>query len=311
MGSFCNGVEGKKFGKVDSKLKNNSKGVVTTIKAEYGDIYDCVDIHKQPALDHPTLANHKIQVRPGKELEDKLARFRAEKAHDGVVNVKIGLEKGCPPGTVPIRKLTHKKHARARSSSQKLQFHSLWNHGLEADNHQSTGCYNTLCSGFVHVNDRIPLDYVFPNISLFMGIQFEIYFILAKVDATGDWWFLLNESSEYVGYWPKSIFTSLSGAADTMRWGGQIFTPSTDGASPQMGNGHFENGQYRKTCHMSNIRVINATNSPVIPDNSWVQTVDSRCYYARDNSYKPGLLEYSFLFGGVGGKNQGVDGCIY
>ncbi|PON65527.1 hypothetical protein TorRG33x02_270590, partial [Trema orientale] len=27
-----------------------------------GDIFDCVDFNKQPALNHPLLKNHKIQV---------------------------------------------------------------------------------------------------------------------------------------------------------------------------------------------------------------------------------------------------------
>lgn len=32
------------------------------LQKEDGDIIDCVDIHKQPAFDHPSLKNHKIQV---------------------------------------------------------------------------------------------------------------------------------------------------------------------------------------------------------------------------------------------------------
>lgn len=31
-------------------------------ETEEGDIIDCVDIDKQPALDHPLLKNHKVQV---------------------------------------------------------------------------------------------------------------------------------------------------------------------------------------------------------------------------------------------------------
>lgn len=32
------------------------------LQTEVGDVYDCIDILKQPSLDHPLLQNHKIQV---------------------------------------------------------------------------------------------------------------------------------------------------------------------------------------------------------------------------------------------------------
>lgn len=32
------------------------------LKSEDGDIIDCIDIYKQPAFDHPSLKDHKIQV---------------------------------------------------------------------------------------------------------------------------------------------------------------------------------------------------------------------------------------------------------
>lgn len=32
------------------------------IQNDFGDIYDCVDIYKQPAFDHPLLQNLTLQV---------------------------------------------------------------------------------------------------------------------------------------------------------------------------------------------------------------------------------------------------------
>ncbi|KAK1260881.1 hypothetical protein QJS04_geneDACA002027 [Acorus gramineus] len=32
------------------------------LQGQYGDLFDCIDINKQPAFDNPLLANHKIQV---------------------------------------------------------------------------------------------------------------------------------------------------------------------------------------------------------------------------------------------------------
>lgn len=33
------------------------------LQSEDGDIIDCIDIYKQPGLDHPALKNHIIQVK--------------------------------------------------------------------------------------------------------------------------------------------------------------------------------------------------------------------------------------------------------
>lgn len=36
--------------------------LVILLQTEDGNIFDCVDIYKQPAFDHPLLKNHTIQV---------------------------------------------------------------------------------------------------------------------------------------------------------------------------------------------------------------------------------------------------------
>ncbi|KAF8379498.1 hypothetical protein HHK36_028934 [Tetracentron sinense] len=48
----------------DRQLQQLNKPYSKTIKTEHGDIYDCVDINKQPSLDHPMLRNHTIQMKP-------------------------------------------------------------------------------------------------------------------------------------------------------------------------------------------------------------------------------------------------------
>ncbi|KAK6776660.1 hypothetical protein RDI58_027661 [Solanum bulbocastanum] len=35
---------------------------IKSIQSEDGDVIDCVDIYEQPALYHPALKNHKIQL---------------------------------------------------------------------------------------------------------------------------------------------------------------------------------------------------------------------------------------------------------
>ncbi|XP_042518603.1 uncharacterized protein LOC122092356 [Macadamia integrifolia] len=80
---------------------------IKTIKTEYGDVYNCVDIYKQPAFNHPLLKDHKIQIPEGywskmKTVNSKPSRF--------------GLKEGCPLGTVPIRRITKEDLIRAKSA---------------------------------------------------------------------------------------------------------------------------------------------------------------------------------------------------
>ncbi|XP_077245950.1 protein neprosin-like [Tasmannia lanceolata] len=98
---------------IERLLKIINKPAVKTIEDGYGQTFSCVDINKQPAFDHPLLKNHKIQMGPGslpKVIKDK-------KASSLGMSLKIGLKNGgCPPGTVPIRRIKKEDLIRAKSS---------------------------------------------------------------------------------------------------------------------------------------------------------------------------------------------------
>ncbi|KAL5779156.1 hypothetical protein ACOSQ2_009893 [Xanthoceras sorbifolium] len=89
----------------DRELTSLNKHGVKTIKTVYGDIYNCVDLYKQPALDHPSLKNHKIQMKPS---------FTQQK--DQTYSVKTGLVEECPWGTVPIRRISKQELLRAKTN---------------------------------------------------------------------------------------------------------------------------------------------------------------------------------------------------
>ncbi|XP_010494791.1 PREDICTED: uncharacterized protein LOC104771883 [Camelina sativa] len=56
--------------------------------------YDCIDIYKQPGLDHPLLKNHTIQMKPS------VSRFEFKNQTDNNKTYKPKIR--CPDGTVPI-----------------------------------------------------------------------------------------------------------------------------------------------------------------------------------------------------------------
>ncbi|BBG98888.1 Protein of Unknown Function D [Prunus dulcis] len=91
----CRKVETLK--KTEASVKHN-KAVIKTIKAEGDDLIDCVDIYKQPALNHPLLKNHTIQLKPsGTEtvsgVQDEIFQSWSRNGE-------------CPDGTIPIVRRT-------------------------------------------------------------------------------------------------------------------------------------------------------------------------------------------------------------
>ncbi|KAL5786873.1 hypothetical protein ACOSP7_003822 [Xanthoceras sorbifolium] len=101
---------------LEKEVQSLNKPPVKTFQLEEGDIIDCIDINKQPALDHPLLKNHKIQMRPtsyptgfGSDMESSEAA--TEKKH---------LKYECPLGTVPIPRTT--KEGLLKSKALSKQF---------------------------------------------------------------------------------------------------------------------------------------------------------------------------------------------
>ncbi|XP_048331048.2 protein neprosin-like [Ziziphus jujuba] len=102
---------------LEKELKSLNKPPLKTIKTQYGDIYDCVDIYEQPALDNPLLEHHKIQTSPSfgtKSTVSSIPTPNKTLSH----SLKIGatLRDACPRGTVPIRRTSKEELLRAKTS---------------------------------------------------------------------------------------------------------------------------------------------------------------------------------------------------
>ncbi|EOA14732.1 hypothetical protein CARUB_v10028024mg [Capsella rubella] len=63
--------------------------------------YECVDIYKQPALQHPSMKDHQIQMRPSAEFLAMLSMEPEPEAADLVTGTT---EERCPKGQVPIHR---------------------------------------------------------------------------------------------------------------------------------------------------------------------------------------------------------------
>ncbi|KAI3709806.1 hypothetical protein L2E82_39572 [Cichorium intybus] len=90
---------------VSKQLNLLNKPSVKSIKSPDGDIIDCVPISNQSAFDHPSLKNHKIQMKPsfhpqGLNYENMQV---SSKKHKTIT--QLWHSKGnCPKGTIPVRR---------------------------------------------------------------------------------------------------------------------------------------------------------------------------------------------------------------
>ncbi|XP_058202137.1 protein neprosin-like [Rhododendron vialii] len=74
-------------------------------------------------------------------------------------------------------------------------------------------CFNTRCPGFVHVRSDIPLDLVYPQISIPGKVVYEVQLYIYPDLANGNWWLLAGDDNTQVGFWPKRLFTELADMA--------------------------------------------------------------------------------------------------
>ncbi|KAK4709370.1 hypothetical protein R3W88_030295 [Solanum pinnatisectum] len=78
---------------------------IKSIQSEDGDVIDCVDIYEQPALYHPTLKNHKIQMTPNyNTMMEPTKTNDQEKSYKYVTTQTWHKSGSCPKGTIPIRR---------------------------------------------------------------------------------------------------------------------------------------------------------------------------------------------------------------
>nr|XP_009787292.1 PREDICTED: uncharacterized protein LOC104235269 [Nicotiana sylvestris] len=171
------------------------------------------------------------------------------------------------------------------------------------DRHYNTGCYNTHCPGFIQLSSVIPIDYAFPNSKdIQSNVKKEVLLSVYQTRYL-DYHLVMAMIEEEIGLWPYEIFDSLSAkGGDTVRYGGQVYTPAGQDLSPAMGNGQFEEGNWQLTCYTRKVLYdiqVDGNRQQVPPDDSKVQTQKSRCFYeGNQHNDNDGHWDYNFLFGG-------------
>ncbi|KAK4365355.1 hypothetical protein RND71_016713 [Anisodus tanguticus] len=164
----------------------------------------------------------------------------------------------------------------------------------------NTQCFNTLCSGFVLVNNDIPLDGVFDSISHRGGrIIWELIVYIDRDLANGNWWLLYGKNQVQVGFWPPRIFTALGNDfATNVEWGGVIYN-SAGGSYPQMGAGVFPLPEPALDAYCRGLVILN-DKGETINAKKTLSVVDRQKYYRVDDRpyWAGGKFPHYMFFGG-------------
>ncbi|XP_074564390.1 protein neprosin-like [Curcuma longa] len=111
------GITSLRIARIQRHLARINKPGVRTIESpDDGDIIDCVPRHRQPALDHPLLKDHKIQKAAERPKKAAAAASRNDSASASRAAWQAWHHAGhCPRGTVPIRRSSVDDVLRAKS----------------------------------------------------------------------------------------------------------------------------------------------------------------------------------------------------
>ncbi|KAG9440834.1 hypothetical protein H6P81_020999 [Aristolochia fimbriata] len=166
-----------------------------------------------------------------------------------------------------------------------------------SDGYSKTGCFNTLCSGFVSVHKQVPIGAAITPVSTEGGDQFAVRISVWK-DPT-EWWLYIND--EVVGFWPEKFFNHLNKKADKVMWGGEVYSRN-DRELPPMGSGVAPGGRdddgFKKACYIRDINIVNDKNEYVEAPEDAIQYNDrSKCYRLIDLGINR-TWRRSFYFGG-------------
>ncbi|XP_057747949.1 uncharacterized protein LOC130967146 [Arachis stenosperma] len=161
-----------------------NKPPIRSFQTEQGYIVDCIDIHKQPAFDHPFLKNHKLQL-VAMIMDNREDGYMGVNGHINVYQPKvrkyqmsiaqIAVQNGESDGINTIlfgwqvspqiyhNKLTH--------------VFVLWT----SDSFRTTGCYNMMCPGFIQIDPHFTIGLPIINLSTYEGPQFEISLSISQL----------------------------------------------------------------------------------------------------------------------------------
>jgi hypothetical protein len=171
-----------------------------------------------------------------------------------------------------------------------------------------TGCYNNSCGDFVQLSSTYYPTMTLGPISTIGGAQYEVNMHWAKAGDTGSWW--LSVQGQWVGYYPRSLYTAAANRASLIDYGGEIIDRQTGGrhTTTDMGSGEFAAAGWTRAAFMRLIRYNDS--NPSGAGITWAEATgltptqsDAACYSIWLTPYEDASWHWYFWYGGPGYAN--------
>ncbi|CAI9755695.1 unnamed protein product [Fraxinus pennsylvanica] len=169
-----------------------------------------------------------------------------------------------------------------------------------ADGSKKTGCFDLTCPGFIQTSNQIALGAAIYPISNPTGLPYQITVYIYKDPNTSNWWVQYGERIN-IGYWPSDLFGMLRAHAETVQWGGDVYS-SKVGTHPHtatgMGSGRFSDYIMQSSGYIKRMRVLRNNMELTFPQWINIYTDEYNCYdayYLSDYVEEP-----EFYYGGPG-----------
>ncbi|KAI3943693.1 hypothetical protein MKW98_004198 [Papaver atlanticum] len=164
------------------------------------------------------------------------------------------------------------------------------------DGGRNTGCYNTICSGFVQTHDKYTLDLPIVETSILCGTQIALEASI-YLDRQSGKCYLTVLNSIQIGYWPIELFPAFAPGATYIYWGGRV-KAGKNGITPPMGSGQLPNENPSCSGFFQHLKYIDMNNQFLQPKEI-EYTIDCPEHYAAEYYPDDNILH----FGGYGGSN--------
>jgi hypothetical protein len=171
-----------------------------------------------------------------------------------------------------------------------------------------TGCYNNSCGDFVQVSSTWYPGMTLGPVSAIGGAQYEVNMHWAKAGDTGSWW--LSVQGEWVGYYPRSLFTAAANRASVIDFGGEIIDRQTGGrhTTTDMGSGEHASAGWTRAAFMRLLRYNDS--NPSGASITWAEASglsptqsDAACYSIWLTPWEDPGWHWYFWYGGPGYAN--------
>ncbi|KAL3500652.1 hypothetical protein ACH5RR_039745 [Cinchona calisaya] len=168
------------------------------------------------------------------------------------------------------------------------------------DGSVKTGCFDATCPGFVQTSKDIALGAAIYPISNPTGLPSVIRIFIFKDPNTSNWWVNYGGTVN-IGYWPGKLFKTLAYHAETIQWGGEVYSTRV-GTHPHtatgMGSGRYAAGIFSYSGFVNRMRVVQ--NSGVIKFPDWaIDYSDEYDCYSAFYMWEY-MIEPEFYYGGPG-----------